>query len=329
MDIKKIAFELKTGNAETITGLLKQLFESQTDCSSKTLFEVLYDLKFHRDLGVVFWAKKVMAKVEVNYQIRGPDPINQASEGDPDQPIEEHLPEPTREELLARMNSDPETITVDDLKKVCETVDDALRDILLALLTANPDPTVLSFITKQLGLDFPSEEMLLRLAPYLRHEDSRVVANTVEGIAAIKSPKAFVFLTQMLNHADNRVRSNVAVAIGQHDRDEAMTVVEKMLRLVGKEHMQISALHAVKVLGEARLFPVVIELLGDPCLFREVLNVFEAVPCAEAIQTLEAVLEQIPEDETKQEIQASIANIRQAMEDAANPKPKKRFAAWM
>jgi len=328
MDIKKTAFELKTGNAATITALLKQLFESETDCSSKVLFEVLYDLKFHRDLGVVFWAKKVLNKIEVSYSIKGKDPANQPSA---EELAEENgpPPPPTRDEILAKIAAQLEVVTLDELKILCETPDDVVKDALLAVLDTKPDNTILSFLTKQLGQAFPGEEMLLRLAPYLRHEDSRVVANTIEGIEGITSPKTFVFLTQLLGHLDNRVRSNVAVAIGRYDRDEAMAVIERMLGLTGKAHMQISGCHAVKTLGEVRLFPCLVGLFQDPTLFREALNVFEAVPCAESVQALEESLTQIVDEDIKFEISAAAARIRQAMEDAKNQPPKRRFAAWM
>lgn len=328
MDTKQIAFDLKTGTPDSITALLKELFESQTDCSSKILFEVLYDLKFHRDPAVVFWAKKLLNKVDVTYSFKGIDPAT-VSQNAAIQPSEEPPP-PSREEILAKIASEPASITVEELKIVCENPDESIRESLLALLESKPDESVLSFLTKHLGQSFPDEEMLIRVAPYLRHEDSRVVANTVEGIQAIKSQKAFVLLTQLLNHADNRVRSNVAIAIGEYDRDEAMGVVERMLRLEGKAHMQASACHAVRALNETRLFPVLIELFADPFLFREALCVFEGLPGAESVQALESALEQTADEERKQEISASIGRIREAMENALKPPPRKtRFAPWV
>lgn len=325
MDIKKIAFELKTGTPDSITSLLKALHGSQTDCSSKALFEVLYDLKFHKDLGVVFWAKKVLNKIEVNYKIRGVDPAHQAAEN----PEEEAAPPtPTAEEILAKISSDPGAVTVDELKVLCENPDQKVKDGLLTLLQAQPENTVLSFVTKQLGQSFPTEETLVVLMPFLRHEDTRVVANTIEGIQDIRSPKTFVVLSQLLNHADNRVRSNVAMAIGRYDREEAMAVVERMLTLAGKPNMQVSACHAIKVLREVQLFPGLVRLLGDPGLFREALDVFEAVPCEEAVRTLEDALGSVSEGQERDEIAASIARIRQAMQDAANL-PKRKFAAWL
>lgn len=324
MDIKQLAFDLKTGNAESITALLKQLLASQADCSSKILFEVLYDLKFHRDLGVVFWAKKLLNKIEVNYSNHGIDPANQTTRQESDEP-----PLPTRDEVLAKMASEPEAITVDELKIVCENPDETVQAALLAILESPLESTLLSFVTKQLGQLFPSEEMLIRLAPYLRHEDSRVVANTIEGIEGIKSPKTFVILTQLLDHPDNRVRSNVAVAIGRYDKEESTAVIERMLRLEGKTYMQVSACHAVKTLGATSLFPILIELFADAFLFREALSVFEALPGAESLRFLEESLAQIADEEQKQEITASIDRIRQAIEDAAKqPARKARFAAW-
>ncbi len=329
MDIKQLAFDLKTGTPDSITALLKELFESQTDCSSKILFEVLYDLKFHRDPGVVFWAKKLLNKVEVTYSFKGVDPAT-VSQNAVVPPPEEPPPPPSREEILAKIASEPASITVEELKIVCENPDESTREPLLALLDSNPDESVLSFLTKHLGQSFPDEEMLIRVAPYLRHEDSRVVANTVEGIQAIKNPKTFVMLTQLLNHTDNRVRSNAAIAIGEYDRNEAMGVVERMLRLEGKAHMQASACHAVRALNETRLFPVLIELFADPFLFREALGVFEGLPGAGSVQALEAVLEQIADEERKQEIAASIGRIKEAMENALKPPPRKtRFAPWV
>ena len=329
MDIKQIAFDLKTGTPESITAMLKGLFESQTDCSSKILFEVLYDLKFHRDPAVVFWAKKLLNKIDVTYSFKGVDPAT-VSRNTVVPPPEEPPPPPSREEILAKIASEPAAVTVEELKIVCENPDETVKEPLLALLESQPDESVLSFLTKHLGQSFPDEEMLIRLAPYLRHEDSRVVANTVEGLQSIRSRKTFVLLTQLLSHEDNRVRSNVAIAIGEYDRTEAMGIVERMLRLEGKAHMQASACHAVRVLNETRLFPVLIELFADPFLFREALGVFEGLPGAESVQTLESVLEQTADDDRKQEIAASIGRIRQSMENALKPPPRKtRFAPWV
>lgn len=329
MDIKQIAFDLKTGTPESITSMLKELFESQTDCSSKILFEVLYDLKYHRDPGVVFWAKKLLNKVDVTYSFHGVDPATISSNA-VIPPSEEPPPPPSRDEILAKIASDPGSITVEDLKIICEKPDETVKAPLLALLDSKPDESVLSFLTKHLGQSFPDEEMLIRLAPYLRHEDSRVVANTVEGIQALKSQKTFVLLTQLLSHADNRVQSNVAIAIGQYDRDEAMGIVERLLKLEGKAHMQASGCHAVRALNETRLFPALIELFADPFLFREALNVFEGLPGAESVQALESALEQVADEERKQEITASIGRIREAIENALKPPPRKtRFAPWV
>ncbi|MBF0543214.1 MAG: HEAT repeat domain-containing protein [Candidatus Riflebacteria bacterium] len=394
MDYKQIAFDLKTGNAESIAKLLKTLFESDEISTNKELFEVLYDLKFHTDFGVKFWAKKVLNKLEVQYPKRkqefdGPPPPEELIEGpqtseesqipspEPtlsseqtvlpeEMPLSEqaHLPDltvpPERDtspeqapsseqplpseqtlppeetalseqtvscenlapseslvdELIKKLSENPDDVLLEDLKIILERPHDQAKEPLFTFFKNCTDSNLLSFLAKNLGKTYPSEESLLLLAPFLRHEDSRVVANTIEGIEGIIDTRTFVLLSQLFDHPDNRVRSNVAVAIARFNSDDAMAIIERMLQLHGKTHMQFSACYAIRELKEKRLFPKLVDLFSDPQLFREALKVFLAVPCNEGVEVLQDALQELTDEQQKFSILASIDQILKFIEEA-------------
>jgi hypothetical protein len=318
MDAREIVGKIKSGNVQEIDAVLRELFSSFEGTLSKDLFEALYDLKFHSDMGVKFWAKKVLNTFELkgkkDENRRPPatpideSPLPEEESADTGAapadaavpPAKPEAPAPAKNrvidvsDLCRRFEEAPESLTFEDLSDLCDARIPQMFEPLLGYLQECHDIQKLSYLTKQLGKAYPREELYQHLAPFLKHEDVRIIANTVEGLAALGSPKVFVILAQMLEHPDNRVRSNVAVAVGQFDKDQAYSILEKMISLAGKAHMQASACHAIKELDDPRFFPLLKPIMTDELLLPLALQAFEERGDSTALLFLLDVLEAMP-----------------------------------
>jgi hypothetical protein len=300
-DIAEYLPRLRDGNLATILSSLKEMFELEDIRVGKDLFEILYDLKFSRDFQVKFWAKKVLNKFEVK-SVAGTQgnaaPEEQPPEAAPVQEIPEEVP---LETLIRKMKNHFTDLSLDDLQRLMADKSEEILPIALGYLKQSQDIMQISFLTKTIGVNFPREDILPELAVFLRHEDTRVVANTVEGITACQSPRTFVLLSQLLHHPDNRVQSNVAVAISKYDKEEATQILRRMIDLHGKSHMQASACHAIKSLGDPNLLPLLRPLLesSEEFLFNTALAVFPAFTGSQPHRLLASLLPKVADTPEK------------------------------
>jgi len=323
MNIEEITQTLKEGNTEKSLAALKDLFASSERAIGKELFELVYDLRFSTNAELKFWAKKILDKYELKSRaVEEREKAAAMGYG----PVYEEVPV---EKLIEKLYSQPESLVFDDIKRICEAKDPKAREGLITYLKNCTDEIQISYLTKTLGILYPSDEILLILAPYLKHKDNRVIANTIEGIEAVNSPKAFVLLSQMINHVDNRVRSNAVMAIGKFDKDQAFEVLLKMIQLKGKVHMQSSACFAIRELKESRLLPFLPPLFEDEFLLGEALKVFVEIGDDEAIRVLENSIKKCMVNDRKKKLEETLKKIRENRAKAAKAPPPKKIAPWM
>jgi len=235
------------------------------------------------DVGVRFWAKKVANSI-------GKYETEQAKAKTENTP--EDLPIDIQIQKLKSVAST--YISLDVIKKLCESEKPEALDFLKTYLTECTDVIQISYLTKNIGIYFPSDENLFLLMPFLKHEDDRIVANTIEGIEAIGSPKGVVVITQLLEHPSNRVRTNAALALGKFDADKSFAVILKMLAPESGSHFRISACHAIKTLRDPRFLDHLESALLNQNTFSAALEAIAAIGGQPAITLLANCYPQIP-----------------------------------
>lgn len=218
------------------------------------------------DVGVRFWAKKLSNSIgkyeteQANAQVAA---------------ISKDLPVDI---LIQKLQSVASTyLSLDVIKKLCESKKPEAEQFLKTYLSNCKDNIQISYLTKNIGIYFPSEENLLLLMPFLKHEDDRIVANTIEGIEAIGSSKGVIVLSQLLEHKSNRVRTNAAIALGKFDAEKSFAVISKMLTPEAGAHFRISACHAIKTLRDPRFLDQLEPALLDDTTFSAALESIAAI----------------------------------------------------
>lgn len=241
------------------------------------------------DVGVRFWAKKLSNSIgqyeteQANAQVAA---------------IPKDLPVDI---LIQKLQSVASTyLSLDVIKKLCESKKPEAQDFLKNYLASCNDNIQISYLTKNIGIYFPSEENLLFLMPYLKHEDDRVVANTIEGIELIGSPKGVIVLSQLLDHKSNRVRTNAAIALGKFDAEKSFAVISKMLAPEAGAHFRISACHAIKTLRDPKFLEQLESTLLDDTTFSAALDSIAAIGGQPAIALLTKNYSQIPASKQSQ-----------------------------
>lgn len=254
---------------------LQYLATNQTYASEPEIAACIKKLTSSADIGIRFWAKKLSNSIgryetaQANAQVAA---------------ISKDLPVDI---LIQKLQSVASTyLSLDVIKKLCESKKPEALDFLKTYLSSCKDNIQISYLTKNIGIYFPSEENLLHLMPYLKHEDDRIVANTIEGIEAIGSPKGVVILSQLLEHKSNRVRTNAAIALGKFDAEKSFAVISKMLSPESGSHFRISACHAIKTLRDPSFLNHLEPALLDDTTFSAALASIEAIGGQPAIALL-------------------------------------------
>jgi class 3 adenylate cyclase len=106
-------------------------------------------------------------------------------------------------------------------------------------------------------------ERILELAPFLKHYDERIIANTVEAMGWARLPRAVDLILPMLTHSNNRIKANAAMGLFAGGHVEVVDTLKPML-MHSEALMRSSAAFA---LGEITLIAdldgVVAQLKSD------------------------------------------------------------------
>lgn len=182
----------------------------------------------------------------------------------------------------------------------------------LEYLSTSTDPLIVAYLVKHVPATFPNDSLLLTVGPYLRHADDRVVANTVEGLGCIKSPKSLVLLSQILAHKSHRVRANAGRVLRDFDPKLSKAVLQKMFAMRDKPQFLIAACHATKMLRDPDYLQTLVSLAADPLVGDSALDAITGIGGQEALSALESLLEiDVPGLEGK--IKAKIQDVKLAM----------------
>ncbi|MBU1109115.1 MAG: ankyrin repeat domain-containing protein [Candidatus Riflebacteria bacterium] len=279
---------LRSKNEDQIIVQLQKWVKKAPDENCADLIPEIQTLIQSKSIGIRFWAKKVaniLGQTNVPKLIADTSSPNVVTA-----PMSAPNEQGSIKILLKKLDSiDSTFVALDLIKRLCETRDPEVEEALINHLQKCSDVVQISSLTKCLGIYFPSEKMLQVLLPFLKHNDDRVVANTIEGIEAIDSIAGPVLFTQLLEHPANRVRANASKALCKSDPEKTFQILEQMLRSKDKPHFAISACHAVKILKNPRYLPMLLELLPQDLLFESVFAAISAIGRKPAKELLSSV----------------------------------------
>ena len=134
------------------------------------------------------------------------------------------------------------------IKQLIEKKDERALPLVEEALQKEKEPFVISSLVKAVGAIGDSSHITL-LQGFLKHDDSRVRANTVEGLEMIGDDLCFPILVPMLQDPDNRVKANTIKALMRYDEEGAKDLILKLAKS-SKEGRRASAcfcLHVAEV----------------------------------------------------------------------------------
>jgi len=282
------------------TTLLQTMVKIPAMASTDEIVQRVTALTKDGDMAVRFWAKKVVARLP---KPEFPPPL-------PPEPVQP--PAFTLNLLLKKLESaasESSFVGMDTIKKLCESRDERALEPLIDYLGRCKDPVQISFLTKNLGIWFPSEDLLPTLMPYLRRDDDRICANVCEGLEAIGSPKCVVIFSQLLDHRSNRVRANAAKALSNFDPAKTNEILYRMLAMQDKPHFIISACHAIGAPKAKGFLPQLDNLLEEDLFFCDALKAVENIGGPEAIGILNSALSDFSDEEKQNELNAALTRL--------------------
>ncbi len=247
-----------SGNViKTLQGLLKNIDQAQAPVITACVEKLVKS----EDVGIRFWAKKVLNETGKYHPKNSQFSQSEAIAGEKNKELPVEM-------LVEKLKSVPSThVSIEVIRKICESKKPEALVALKDYLKSCQDIYQVSYLTKFIGIFYPSESTLHFLLPYLKHSDERVVANTIEGIDAMGLPSGIAIISQLLDNPSARIRANAAKAIAGQKFDKAFPVIEKMLRTKDKINFVFSACYAIQIINDQRFFSLLGELLNDEITF--------------------------------------------------------------
>ncbi len=296
MEEKEIVTILSAEDNLAKISLLQKLVKTQFNNCSINILTALKALSENKDMAVRFWAKKVYSSLKPTEEIAYFETITNE-----DLSIEFLL------QKLATAQS--HFIANEVLAKIFIKRDSSAFKPLVEYLKSCSDCTVIAFLVKNLSVYFPDENTLSVIVPYLKNKDDRVVANCIEGLGYITSPKATVLINQMLAHENHRIRANAAKALANKDPVATKKVIRFMLQAKDKPHFVIAGCHAASHLKSAEFLPDLAEIVANPLFSDSALNAIMAIGGESSIGYLEALAE-IDDHEVKNKVLQTIKGLK-------------------
>lgn len=299
---------LDSGNRDQKILCLQSLLKNQAALSSREVVDLVKKLTVDVDVGITFWSKKILAKL--------PEPSsgNLESKTSVASPTENQPGDLSLDELFQKLTASETQAdfqrALDVLRLVFNKQDPACIPALIAYLKTCRDVKQISFIVKNLGIAFPREELLPVIGTYLKHPDERTVANAIEGIEAINSPKSVVLFSQMLDHPSHRVKANATKAIAKVDPERSAEIFLKMLQMRDRPNFIIAACHAVKALKAVQFIPDLLGLLPQEVVQDDALDAILGIGGEGAWTSLETFAGSTTDEAFRQIILAAVGKAR-------------------
>lgn len=307
---------LNIADNEKKAKMLQEIFKNNSLQPDEPTAVGLRELVNSDDTAVRFWARKVYAALAKRCKTSSTGALSSHPEIVDNDSVSSEL-------LFKKLQTaQSHFVAIEILQKIMlKQVENDLVLLLNYLATAS-DPIVISFITKNLGVHFPREDLIPALVPYLKNNDARIVANTIEGLEAINNPKCVVIFAQLLEHQNHRVRANAARALASARPDLARKILVKMLEKRELPHFFLAACSAICHMPSLDYLPYLAESLSDPLLIDGALKSVAAIGGVESLNYLEAVVEDL-DTASQNKIKVVIKRIKnpEAKKNAQGPVP--------
>ena len=281
MDKNTVVRILNEGTVEEKVLCLQSLHKNQDPQLLKELFTQIQEFVNSEDIALRFWAKKIVGIIE---SFKKKAATEEAQTMNNLQTLLERLQ--AVEHPLEKIEIVQKILTLRDTSSIAPLID---------LLKTTTEPTLIAYLVKNIAINLPDEKLIPDLMPFLKSSDDRVVANAIEGLEAIKSPKTIALLVQLTTSHNNRIRANAAKAIRSFDKNQSTQVLCKMLEMNDSPHFVISACATIGYLREPSFLPHLIEKITQPLIAKNALNAIEAIGGEQAIVYLEAIVEDCEE----------------------------------
>lgn len=135
------------------------------------------------------------------------------------------------------------------------------QDLLLQAVSAESNPHLLSRLIHCFEY-FPSEESLQKLQTFIDHENSRVVANSIEVLGKIGDSRLIDSIRPHLENSNNRVMANAAVAVFRLGESKVLDHLQRAL-LDDSPSLRASAAFALGEIESNDVVELLIERLLD------------------------------------------------------------------
>jgi HEAT repeat protein len=295
---------LKSADNDEKVRLLQSFFKREEFSPDADLINAVKDLCSDSDIAVRFWAKKVLNKAQKKSDPKT-ETISQSGDGKPEQEIDTAI-------LFKKLkDAQSHFVAIEILRKIFKKRSAKDLAALLEYLQSCTDTIVIAYLTKNLGIHYPGEELFTRLVPYLKNQDDRVVANTIEGLEAIKSPKNIVIFSQLLQHPSHRVKANAAKALSTSRPEDSTQILTKMLEKRDTPHFVLAACAAIKEIPRKEYIPYLIDIIADPLFFEGALKALKSIGGEETATYLDAIIQDFEGDQ-KEQLQKALQEINSA-----------------
>ncbi|MCK5686783.1 HEAT repeat domain-containing protein, partial [bacterium] len=137
----------------------------------------------------------------------------------------------------------------------------AILSFLTELMDKEKDEYVVASLAKTIG-QVGGEDAISSLANIIKHPDSRVRANVIEGFGYIDSDKICKFMEIALYDSDNRVQANAINVLWERDQKKAIDRINKMI-FSSEPWVRRSAIYVLGQIQNEESIKLLRELLND------------------------------------------------------------------
>ncbi|RCK80251.1 MAG: hypothetical protein OZSIB_3433 [Candidatus Ozemobacter sibiricus] len=183
----------------------------------------IQNLVFHPEAEIRYFARKAVQRLLEEYKELGSEALADSGE------LAMGGALPSREVLLRKIRLGSRYVVFEALERLTESGDPTLFMPLVEFLEQETDLYKISYLVRRLSR-IPDPRVPDILAKYLDHQDFRVVANALEGLAEVSTPHLQERFAALAASPDHRVRAAAIRALLRYDRARARAALEGMLR---------------------------------------------------------------------------------------------------
>lgn len=162
-----------------------------------------------------------------------------------------------QEILLHKMRLGSRYVVFEAMDRLTESGDPALASPLLSYLRAENDEYKISYLLRLLGR-IDDARIPETLEKYLDHEDSRIVANSIEALWEFDRPELADRFADFATSSDNRIRANAVRGLHRYSPSLAEQHISEMIKS-GNIALQDSGVYLLRTIRPSNL-PELLEI---------------------------------------------------------------------